>query len=57
MPKTTLQGKTKNGRADISQETSTTYLMELTAQYSKSFGDHNVKAIGGYSFRNLRMMD
>ncbi len=54
LPKTTLQGKTKNGRADISQETSTAYLMELTAQYSKSFGDHNVKAIGGYSFQKFK---
>lgn len=31
--------------------------MELTAQYSKSFGDHNVKAIGGYSFQKFKMMD
>lgn len=54
LPKTTLQGANKNGRADISQETSTTYLMELTAQYSKSFGDHNLKAIGGYSFQKFK---
>lgn len=54
LPKTTLQGANKNGRADISQETSTTYLMELTAQYSKSFGAHNLKAIGGYSFQKFK---
>lgn len=31
--------------------------MELTAQYSKSFGDHNLKAIGGYSSKSSRMTD
>ena len=54
LPKTTLQGANKNGRADISQSTNTTYLMELTAQYAKSFGDHNVKVIGGYSFQKFK---
>ena len=54
LPKTTLQGANKNGRADISQSTNTTYLMELTAQYAKSFGEHNVKVIGGYSFQKFK---
>ena len=26
----------------------------MTAQYSKSFGDHNLKAIGGYSFQKFK---
>ena len=28
--------------------------MELTAQYSKTLGDHNLKAIGGYSFQKFK---
>ena len=53
-PKTTLYGEQYNGKADISQEYNTTYLMELTAQYSKTLGDHNLKAIGGYSFQKFK---
>ncbi len=53
-PKTTLYGEQYNGKADILQEYNTTYLMELTAQYSKSLGDHNLKAIGGYSFQKFK---
>lgn len=53
LPKTTLQGKNHNGRADISQENRTSYLMELTAQYTKKLGDHQLKAIAGYSFQKF----
>lgn len=53
-PKTTLQGKNHNGKADISQENNTTYLMELTAQYSKTWKDHTFKVIGGYSFQKFQ---
>ena len=53
LPKTTLQGQNFNGRADISQEVNSSYLMELTAQYSKTLGDHNLKAIAGYSFQKF----
>lgn len=53
LPSTTLQGSYNNGEANISQEEQTTYLMELTAQYEKYFGDHYLKALGGYSFQKF----
>lgn len=53
-PKTTLQGKNYNGKADISQEMNTTYLMELTAQYSKAWNGHQLKFLGGYSFQKFK---
>lgn len=54
-PKTTLQGQIRNGRADISQENATTYLMEITSQYSKNWKDHSLKAIAGYSFQRFEI--
>ena len=53
LPSTTLQGSYNNGEANISQEEQTTYLMELTAQYERYFGDHYLKALGGYSFQKF----
>lgn len=53
VPSTTLQGMNTNGDANISQEEQTTYLMELTAQYEKYFGDHYLKALAGYSFQKF----
>lgn len=53
VPSTTLQGANTNGDANISQEEQTTYLMEITAQYEKYFGDHYVKALAGYSFQKF----
>ena len=52
-PKTTLQGQIKNGDANISQQNNTTYLMELTAQYSKNWGEHTFKVLSGYSFQKF----
>ena len=53
MPKTTLYGKKKNGQADMSQMEKNDYLFELTANYTKKFGDHNLNALAGYSFQQF----
>ena len=50
MPKTTLYGAKRNGQADIAQYDKSDYLLELTANYTKRFGDHNITALAGYSF-------
>ena len=41
VPKTTLNGAMKNGQANIAQYDKSDYLMELTANYTKQFGEHN----------------
>ena len=38
MPKTTLYGEKADGRADIGQYDRSDYLLELTANYAKTFG-------------------
>ena len=53
MPKTTLYGSKKGGQADIAQYDKSDYLMELTANYTKRFGDHNLNALVGYSFQRF----
>ncbi len=53
MPKSTLYGQKANGRADIGQYDKSDYLMELTANYVKRFGQHNVNALIGYSFQRF----
>ncbi|MCL1934017.1 MAG: TonB-dependent receptor [Candidatus Azobacteroides sp.] len=53
LPKTTLYGQKKGGQADISQNDKSDYLMELTANYTKAFGDHNLNALVGYSYQQF----
>lgn len=53
MPKTTLYGQKKGGQADIAQYDKSDYLMELTANYSKTIGDHRLGALVGYSFQRF----
>ena len=53
VPKTTLNGAMKNGQANIAQYDKSDYLMELTANYTKKFGDHNLTALVGYSFQRF----
>lgn len=53
IPKTTLEGKRNNGSAYINQEDACDYLMELTANYSKTFNEHSLKLLGGYSFQKF----
>lgn len=53
MPQTTLYGKRQGGQANLSQRDQNDYLMELTASYNKSFGDHNITGLVGYSFQQF----
>lgn len=53
MPKTTLYGQKTNGQANIAQYDKSDYLMELTANYTKQFGEHNLTALVGYSFQRF----
>lgn len=53
MPKTTPYGQKTGGQANIAQYDKSDYLMELTANYSKRFGDHNLNALVGYSFQRF----
>ncbi len=53
MPKTTLYGEKADGRADIGQYDRSDYLLELTANYAKRLGDHNLNALVGYSFQRF----
>lgn len=53
MPKTTLYGKKYNGKADVSQMDKNDYLFELTANYTRKSGEHNITALAGYSFQQF----
>ena len=53
LPKTTLYGAKKDGQADIAQYDKSDYLLELTANYAKQFGNHNLNALVGYSFQRF----
>ena len=53
IPKTTLQGAQDNGAANIAQADRNSYLMELTANYSKDFGNHSINALVGYSWQQF----
>ena len=53
MPKTTLYGQKKGGQADVAQYDKSDYLMELTANYTKRLGEHNLNALVGYSFQRF----
>lgn len=50
LPTTTLEGKRNNGEGNIRQRDNTNVLAEITATYSKMFGDHSLKALAGYSY-------
>jgi TonB-linked SusC/RagA family outer membrane protein len=49
LPKTMLEGMRKDGEANIRKENSIDFLIDYTATYSKSFGDHKLKAMAGYA--------
>lgn len=51
MPTTTLYGQKENGSAYISQADRSDYLMELTANYTRQFGDHSLTALVGHSYQ------
>jgi TonB-linked SusC/RagA family outer membrane protein len=50
LPRTTIHGKLANGRASINSFDRDDYLLEATANYSKTFGDgHKFDLLGGVS--------
>lgn len=51
LPTTTLYGAKENGSAYIAQSDHSDYLMELTANYTKQLGDHNLSALVGHSYQ------
>ena len=51
LPTTTLYGAKENGAGYIGQSDKSDYLMELTANYTKSFGDHNLNVLAGHSYQ------
>lgn len=54
LPTTTLYGQKVNGQADIAQYDQNDYLVELTANYNKDFGDdHRLNALAGYSYQKF----
>lgn len=53
LPTTTLYGQKQNGAATIAQQDNNDYLMELTATYTKTFGDHNINALLGHSYQRF----
>lgn len=54
LPKTTLTGAEKNGKANVYYQDATDYLMDLTATYSTIFKDkHHLKALVGYSYQQF----
>jgi TonB-linked SusC/RagA family outer membrane protein len=53
VPTTTIQGASTNGVADIAQSDNTDYLFDLTANYVKELGNHNLTALAGYSFQQF----
>lgn len=53
LPKATKYGAAVNGQASINQEDRNDYLMELTANYAKTFGNHNLNALVGYSYQEF----
>jgi TonB-linked SusC/RagA family outer membrane protein len=53
VPTTTVMGAAVNGVADISQSDNIDYLFDLTATYTKEFGNHSLTALAGYSFQQF----
>jgi TonB-linked SusC/RagA family outer membrane protein len=53
VPTTTMYGLAENGRAFINQEDKNDYLMDLTANYIKSIGDHSLSLLAGYSYQEF----
>lgn len=51
LPITTLYGARENGAAYIGQSDKSDYLMELTANYTKSLEDHNFNILAGHSYQ------
>lgn len=55
VPTTTIAGYAKGGIANILQRDNMDYLMELTANYTKEFGSHNLTTLVGYSYQQFNV--
>lgn len=53
LPKGTKWGGSANGKASISEVDNTDYLMDLTANYLRQFGKHNLNMLVGYSYQKF----
>lgn len=53
LPVSTRYGAAVNGDANINQSDNNDYLMDLTASYSKQFGEHSINALAGYSYQRF----
>lgn len=53
LPTTTRYGAGVNGQAYIAQEDNNDYLMDLTANYQKSIGQHSFNILIGYSYQKF----
>lgn len=53
VPNTTLYGAQQGGSASQSQNDAVDYLLDLTANYIKTIGDHSITALIGYEFQKF----
>ncbi|MDR2498075.1 MAG: TonB-dependent receptor, partial [Tannerellaceae bacterium] len=53
LPTSTRMGRIRNGVANQNQTDGMDYLMSLTANYSKTFGQHSFTALAGYEFQTF----
>jgi TonB-linked SusC/RagA family outer membrane protein len=53
LPTTTIAGAVNNGSAYIAQNDMLDYLMELTANYSKTIDNHTFNGLVGYSYQEF----
>jgi TonB-linked SusC/RagA family outer membrane protein len=47
----------RNGYASLGENNGTDNLLELTTDYSKTFGDHKITALAGYSYQDSKSED
>jgi len=53
LPNTFKYGASVHGRATRGYNNSQNYLFETTANYTKSINNHNISALGGYSYQKI----
>lgn len=53
LPTSTRYGASVNGQAYIAEEDNNDYLMELTGNYQKTFGEHSFNVLAGYSYQRF----
>lgn len=49
----TRKGASANGIASVQTTNSNNALLELTARYAKTFGEHSLEVLGGYTWQNF----